>query len=83
MNSNNLTSREAATRVGVSVPTLLRFAGKKHGADGGVFPSPVPVHARHFVWPEDHIDHWVRVNGKAPPTNRGRPVGSRNKPRHG
>lgn len=71
--NNTISSREAAERVGVSVPTLMRFAGQKRGEDGTMFPSPMQLNARHFVWPEDQIAHWVFVNGKAPPTRRGRP----------
>lgn len=79
MTSNNnefIKTTEAAEIVGVSAPTLLRIAGKKVGLDGVPFPEPTQIHKKNFVWSRLEIERWVEVNGKAPPTNKGRPKGS-------
>lgn len=65
--------------IGVSIPTLFRFAGTKIGSDGVVFPSPERITNKLFAWDGEALRHWVEVNGKVPPTKRGRPKGSTKK----
>lgn len=71
-----ISTLEAAALVGVSAPTLLRVAGIKVGLDGTVFPQPVQVSKKKFVWERKLLEAWVSINGVAPPSNRGRPKGS-------
>lgn len=75
MSSDQLSSVQAAQAVGVSVPTLLRYAGTKEG-HGMVFPLPTRHSRRLFTWDAEAVERWVNLNGKAPPTRRGRPRGS-------
>jgi predicted DNA-binding transcriptional regulator AlpA len=76
LSNNQITSKVAAELVGVSVPTLFRFAGTKVGVDGVAFPIPERLTARLFGWDHNAINAWVAANGRAPETKRGRPKGS-------
>ncbi len=78
--SDQLSTAEAAALVGVSIPTLLRYAGVKEGR-GMLFPNPTKLGRRLFTWDAEAIQRWVNLNGKAPPTKRGRPRGSLNRPK--
>lgn len=81
LSNYQINSQEAARLVGISVPTLFRFAGTKVGKDGTLFPKPEKVSARNFAWDAIALNKWVEINGKFIPSKRGRPRGSFKKPR--